>query len=84
MRRRKSKQEFEDDGRTYADMNVDGMPWYRPKQQGTPDEQEKIELNSEQGRYALRGALLAALLVAGIFALAFFLFLLFCDVVWFA
>ncbi len=81
--RRKSKQEVEDDGRSYADMNVDGMPWYRPRQQDAPDEQEKIELNSEQGRYALRGALLAALLVAGIFALGFFLFIVFCDVVWF-
>ena len=29
------------------------------------------------------GALKAALLVAGIFALGFFLFILFCDKVWF-
>ncbi len=80
---KRAKKYDDDDGRSYADMNVDGMPWYRPKQQSAPEKQEKIELSSEQGRSAMRGALLAALLVAGIFALVFFLFLLFCDVIWF-
>ena len=26
--KKKKKEAFEDDGRTIANMNVDGMPWY--------------------------------------------------------
>lgn len=29
--KKKKKDKFEDDGRTVADMNVEGMPWYRGK-----------------------------------------------------
>ena len=34
MHRKKKRDRFaeEDDGRSFANMNVEGMPWYRPPQ----------------------------------------------------
>ena len=78
---RNRKEDFEDDGRTIADMNVDGMPWYEPKRQ---DNAEKIELTSSEQRALIGSTLKAALLVAAIFGLVYFLFILFCTNVWFA
>ena len=78
---RNRKENFEDDGRTIADMNVDGMPWYEPKRQ---DNAEKIELTPSEQRALIGSALKAALLVAAIFGLVYFLFILFCTHVWFA
>ncbi len=78
---RNRKENFEDDGRTIADMNVDGMPWYEPKRQ---DNAEKIELTPSEQRALIGNALKAALLVAAIFGLVYFLFILFCTHVWFA
>lgn len=77
-----NKKPDEDDGRTYADMNIDGMPWYSREKtlQQTP---EKIQLSKAESRAVIWGALKAALLVTMVFALVFFLFLLFCDKVWF-
>ena len=77
------KQYDDDDGRTIANMNVEGMPWHRPEQPSDSHEDEKIQLTPAETRAAIWGALKAALLVAGIFALGFFLFILFCDTVWF-
>ena len=82
-RNRRPKEYEDDDGRSYANMNVEGMPWYRPEQENIPENREKIELTPVETRSAIWGALKAALLVAGVFALVFFLFILFCDVVWF-
>ena len=77
------RDDFEDDGRTIADMNVDGMPWYAPNRQD-PENTEKVELTREEQRWMIGGALKAALLVGGIFGIVYFLFLLFCTKVWFA
>ena len=76
------KQYHDDDGRTIANMNVEGMPWHRPDQPGVTPSEERIQLTPAESRAAMWGALKAALLVAGVFALGFFLFILFCDVVW--
>ena len=77
------RQEREDDGRTYANMNVEGMPWYRPESQQQPRNEEKVQLSPSEARAAIWGALKAALLVAAVFGVGFFLFILFCDKVWF-
>ena len=74
-----------DDGRTIANMNVDGMPWYSPApKKDDPRERGREELLSprDRRRYIL-GALLAAIALAAIFGAAYFLFLLFCTKVWF-
>ena len=77
-----SKRIYEDDdGRTIANMNVDGMPWYMDAEAKTPG--EKIQLSKAESRAAMWGALKATLLVVAIFAGAFALFILFCDNIWF-
>lgn len=75
------KDDYEDDGRTIADMNVDGMPWYEPRRQ---DNEEKPDLSPAEQRALIGSALKAALLVAAIFGTVYFLFILFCTNVWFA
>lgn len=77
-----------DDGRTIVNMNVEGMPWY---QKPSPDAQtgeedasgtrseHPYQMTKEESRMYMWGALKAALLVAAIFAVVFFLFILFLD-----
>ena len=75
----------EDDGRTIADMNVDGMPWYHRSQPGIPDGNQGRQepMTREEQRIYTWAAVKAGLLVVLVFAVIFFLFLLFCDFVWF-
>ena len=77
-------------------MNLEGMPGYRP---WLKDRQEKsgadqslsdlrepntgAELTKEQLRAYRFAALKAGLLVALIFGVVFFLFIAFCDFIWF-
>lgn len=79
---KRKREEFEDDGRTIADMNVDGMPWYLEKREKQP-EQEKIELTKEEGRAMMAGILKATLLVTLAFGVGLTLFILLCDLVLF-
>ena len=77
-----------DDGRTIVNMNVEGMPWY---QKPSPDAQPgddgvsgsrgdaPYQMTKEESRMYMWGALKAALLVAAIFAVVFFLFILLLD-----
>ena len=78
MKRRK----FEDDGRTIGNMNVEGFSWYRPED-NAEEKKPRPELSRSQARAAMGGILKAALLISAIFAAGYFLFLLFCDRVWF-
>ena len=79
---KRQREEFEDDGRTIAEMNVDGMPWYLEKREKQP-EQEKLELTKEEGRAMMRGILKAVLLVTLAFGVGLTLFILLCDLVFF-
>ena len=81
---KRREQAPEDDGRTIAKMNVEGMPWYTPP---GPDVQAQSEgglemTREERGAY-IWAAVRAGLLIFLVFAVAFFLFLLFCTKVWF-
>ncbi len=81
MRRRAPNLPEGDDGRTIADMDVDGMPWYLKRQnQSQPGD---TPLSPEQMRAYRFAAVKAALAVALIFGGAFALFIAFCDFVWF-
>ena len=58
------KQNFEDDGRTIANMNVEGMPWYNPgkgKTTGGSKNQDLSELTPSETRAMIGGVLKAAL-----------------------
>lgn len=41
MSKRKKKKYDDDDGRTIADMNVEGMPWYTPRSDKKVSEEDK-------------------------------------------
>lgn len=77
----------DDDGRVIANMNVDGMPWYQRSQRFERNKREQAsdfsDLTKEESREIVKGAMKAALLIAGVFILAMLLFILFCLYVWF-
>ena len=77
----------EDDGRTIADMNVDGMPWTMRRPFGRrADEGDapRTPMTKEELRAYTWAAVKAGLLIVLIFAVCFGLFIAFCDFVWFA
>lgn len=75
-----------DDGRTIVNMNVEGMPWYV---KGDEDRAEKrsegshSEMTDEELRMYRWAALKSALLIVLVFGVVFFLFIAFCDFIWF-
>ena len=70
-----------DDGKTIANMDVEGMPWYLEKR--TPAQPGKEPLTPEQLRAYRWAAVKAGLAVALVFGAVFALFIAFCDFVWF-
>ena len=83
-----------DDGRVIADMNVEGMPWYRPELDG-PGKPGKNgvsgregiirpgnPLSREEARVFTLGALKAGLAVAGFMSLGLALLVLFLQLIW--
>jgi hypothetical protein len=87
---KKNKNRYDDDdGRTIASMNVDGMPWHAPGA-----EKNKSVTQTESGaqeklrgldRWAfIWGMTKALLLLMAVFLVGYLLFILFCVKVWFA
>ena len=86
MARRQERFDPEDDGRTIADMNVDGMPWYvreREKKDAEPGA-EHYQMTKEESRRYTWAAVKAGLGIGLIFAAVFAAFIAFCDFIWFA
>ena len=77
---RKKKIYDDDDGRSIADMNVDGMPWYdgRPQDQDRPKgpSGQQTELDRSTRGSALLGIFAAIAVVTVIFAVIFLLVIL--------
>ena len=76
------KDDFEDDGRTVADMSgVERQPMLVPRRirgedrLNTKEEGEPLKLDKKQRGAAVWGALSAALLIAAVFAVVGFLFI---------
>ena len=73
----------EDDGRTIAKMNVEGMPWYtRPSPDAGTKKEGGLEMTREERGAYIWAAVRSGLLILAVFAIVFFLFLLFCTKVW--
>lgn len=88
MNRKKPELPEGDDGRTIANMNVEGMPWYSPESHSPETETKEMakdreQLTKEETRYYTWGAVKAALLVTGIMCAGIALFILFCVKIWF-
>ena len=86
---KKNKPKFVDDGRTIANMNIDGMPWYNPAKGETSENAKssdvvkvKDDLTLKEKVAMTKGVLLAGLLVGGVFALGFTVFILLCIFAW--
>jgi hypothetical protein len=83
---KKNRLPEDDDGRTIANMNVDGMPWYDSRlnqEQNEVPGGEHYQMTKEEQRMYTWAAIKSGLLVALVFAVVFGLFLAFCDFVWF-
>ena len=84
-RERKPRLPEGDDGHTIANMNVEGMPWYKPERPDLPPENpnaSKDGLTRRQMRMYTASALKAGLLVAGVMCLGMVAFVAFCVFVW--
>ncbi len=79
---KKKKTTYVDDGRTIANMNVEGMPWYHPEKDEKVPKTSSYEPDAKETLAIMGGILKAAMLVAGIFVLAFTGFILFSYFVW--
>ncbi len=71
----------EDDGRTFAEMNVEGMPWYNPSK-GERRTGEKLDLTPSQRRRMIWGVLSAVGVITLVFAVVYFLVILGMDLAW--
>lgn len=86
------KKDFKDDGRTIANMDMPGMPWYagpsdrlghKPKAKAQNSlEQERIVLTKGEKRAIYKGVIGAILPLVLAFAIGYFLIFLFLDLVW--
>ena len=89
MTRKKPELPEWDDGRTIANMNVEGMPWYSPHKRLSRAERREARkdqepvLTKQEARYYTWGALKAALAVTLVLCGGIVLFVLFCLHVWF-
>ena len=84
MKKKRREDVFEDDGRTIADMNVEGMPWYHRAQADTSEAGDRREpMTKEEQRMYTWAAIKAGLLIVLVFAVVFGLFIAFCDFIWF-
>ena len=82
MSRRRSPLPPDDDGWVIADMNVEGMPGYRPgRRDGNASSLPPP--TKKETRALMASTLVGALLIAGIFFGAFALLILFMTQVWF-
>lgn len=87
----KMNQEVKDDGRTIADMDIPGMPWYagpndrlgdQPKAKHHSLVEERIVLTKGEKRAIYSGIIAAILPLVLAFAVGYFFIFLFLDKVW--
>ncbi|NLP16861.1 MAG: hypothetical protein GX379_07480 [Clostridiales bacterium] len=89
MKKRKKENDFIDDGRVIANMNIDGMPRSIIKRTAfdefgkTKEKKESVKLSKQERRSILLGVMTSYILFAVIVFGAFALFILFCINVWF-
>ena len=88
--KKRPKNEFKDDGRTIANMNVDGMPWYDSSLPHDPtasppsgrEKQPPVKLTKKERRALMRAAYGFALKIALFFVGCFFVAMLLLRLLW--
>lgn len=83
-KKRKITKEFEDDNRTIAPMNVEGMPWHNKADKPVDSDSKKQSepLSRSEMKHFMRGAFAAVIVICSIMGLAIFLFLMFAVHIW--
>ena len=77
---RKPRTYDDDDGHTIANRNVEGMPWYdRAHKERREDGKEKPPLDRSQRQATIFAVVLAALLIALVFGLGYFIVIFLMD-----
>lgn len=68
------KKDFYDDGRTIAEMNIEGMPFYDDKEKrrraGETENKQKPELSNREVRQVAFSGMLAGLLIGSVFIIS--------------
>jgi hypothetical protein len=88
-KKKKKKDDFIDDGRVIANMNVDGMPRSLIRRTAfdefgkVPEEKEQSRLTKEERRRVIFGVILSHILFIVMVFGGLALFILFCIKVWF-
>ncbi|MGL4738735.1 MAG: hypothetical protein ACRCW2_14880 [Cellulosilyticaceae bacterium] len=79
----KKKTEFVDDGRTIANMNVEGLPWYISKDAyQTKSQLQELHLTKEERRAMIWAAMSMMIPILVVVTLSFFGVFLFLDIFW--
>lgn len=84
----KQNQYEDDDGRVICDMNVPGMPWYdrsvrREKRAARVSGfSSAVQMTKSEIRRFTWNAILAGLMIAGVYAAVWALFILFATKIW--
>jgi len=74
----------EEDKMVVANMNIEGMPWHLRGKPVFEESKEPLpELTKKELRKITLSATLGALLIASVFGVVFFLFIMFCMYIWF-
>ena len=82
MAKKISYHEDDEDNIVIANMNVEGMPWYREEKMKVPVTEHPDVPDKKETFYLILGALKAGMLIVGVFAVALILFVLFCTKMW--
>ena len=85
MARRERPAEPEDTGESFADMNVEGMPWYERsvlKEEDSDRDREHYLMSVEERRAYILAAVGSAIAILAVFAVAFAAFILFAQHIW--
>lgn len=81
MNSSKATKNFEDDGRTIAEMNVEGLPWYKPHKKNTTSS-EPLYLTRAEKRAMLWGIMSELVPMVLLIAVVFTLVFLALDLIW--
>lgn len=81
-RRAESRLPEGDDGRTIANMNAEGMPWYAPRRPSPGKAAQRDAATRDEDRAFMWGALKAALLIAAVMSAGLVLFVALCLWIW--
>ncbi len=77
----------DEDDRVIVNMDVDGMPWHdkrvRREKRPVPKNKGRVEFTRSESRLYTWYSVLYGMAIAGVFAVTWILFILFCTKIWF-